>query len=744
MKSALIINGNLRSFEKCYECFERLIEKLDCDIFICISNIKFDLHPYQKNANHFYSDSTLSLEQITSTLNICKNMNNKIKKVCLVDKIEEDNKINNFLHKFDNKKDWMGIDIFKQYYKLNKCVKHIKKYEIENNFKYNYIVKLRFDINVDVNSLPSFPLLEKSFYSTNYSNNSINNIILVSNSIENFEVMCREITTHFFNNYADLSVYQSINSMLYYIFTTNNFNNIQCIDADVNRNYDYCFDTTVTLITCFYNINRDKWLTCSRSVDKYFENAENVLNKLNPIVIFTTQDYVNRCIQIRKKTDINLLYTKIVVIPFEELMYYDKIDKIREIQQNNLNALPYDCRQYPEFCVPEYIIVINNKTTFVKRVSDENIFNSQIFQWIDFGLHPNMFNFNKEIFSQKYFSQIFYKKDKIRIVSFELPKKIYNKIDFYNTHLPTTAASLIGGDANAISQLYKLFQDEFEYMLDNNVMNQEQYILYYLMCENTNFFDYSIINNWNDLCESYFKNKTNIAICMSGHTRTFNECKDNIANNVIKPLIDSGCYINTFFSTWNDSDYCNSIQNLDNFCTEINLENYDSDYFTIQFSSQQYIQYPGLCCHTTASNAASCHYKIADSFSLAEKYSKNNNINYDIIIRIRPDIVYNNIIDIGNIKAALLNDYLYMPFSHGKYTCVTKNLMDHFFYGNVRTMKKTMDAFNNISEFLKIDNPHTVEGFLYNQIINNNIIINRFMLSYGAIRQNNYYEKVYS
>jgi hypothetical protein len=744
MKSALIITGNLRSFENCYKTFEQLIEKLDCDIFICMSNVQFDLHPYQKQINNFYSDCVLTENLINSKLNICKNINNKTKKIFLLDKVEEDNEIiNDYLHKFDNKKEWKGIDIFKQYNKLNKCVDFIKKYEIENNLKYNYIMKTRFDIDININSLPSLPLSEKTFYSNIYSNNLINDICLISNSIDNFEIMCNELNSHFFNNYADINVYQSIHSLLYYIFKSNNFNSIQSISSDVNRTYSSCFDTNITLVTCFYNIGREKWKSCSRSTDKYFENAKNILNKHNPIVIFTTQDYVNRCIEIRKITDINLLYTKIIVIPFEELMYYDKINLIKEIQQNNLKNLSYDCRQYPEFCVPEYIIVINNKINFLKKVSDENIFNSKIFQWVDFGLHHNVYNFNEKLFNEKYFSNIFYKKDKIRIVSFELPKIISNRIEFYNTHSSTVACGLFGGDINAINMLYSLSKNEFEYMLNNNIMNQEQYIYYYLMCQNLKFFDYSIINNWNDLCESYFKNNTKIAICMSGHTRTFNECKDNIANNIIKPLVDSGYYVNTFFSTWDDIDYNNNLQNVNKFCTEVNAENYNSNFFTDNFSTKQYLQYPGLCCHTTSSNAASSHYKIKNSYDLAEKYSEKNKIDYDIIIRIRPDIIYNNMIDIGNIKDALLNDYLYMPNSHGKYTSVTKNIMDHFFYGNINTMKKIINTFNNIPNFLKLDNPHTVEGFLYSQLFENNIIINRFMLSYGVIRKNNNYEKIY-
>ena len=51
MKAALILTGNIRTFEQCIQSFEQLISKYDLDIFICTSNIQNDLHPF---SNHHY------------------------------------------------------------------------------------------------------------------------------------------------------------------------------------------------------------------------------------------------------------------------------------------------------------------------------------------------------------------------------------------------------------------------------------------------------------------------------------------------------------------------------------------------------------------------------------------------------------------------------------------------------------------------------------------------------------------
>ena len=110
----------------------------------------------------------------------------------------------------------------------------------------------------------------------------------------------------------------------------------------------------------------------------------------------------------------------------------------------------------------------------------------------------------------------------------------------------------------------------------------------------------------------------------------------------------------------------------------------------------------------------------------------------------RPDIIYNNIIDIGIIKKSLLNNCIYMPFSHGKYTIVTMYMMDQYFLGNVNTMEKIMLTYENINNIIKTECPHTFEGFLWKQINNNNVNIERFICSYGIMRKNNIYEIIFN
>lgn len=747
MKSALIVTGNLRTFENCIDCFEEIIEKFDCDIFICMSNYQYDLHPYISNTHKCFNENVLTLEQVLRTINGCKNFAKNIKRLELIDKHEENEQFtNDFLPRLNRDKKWIGADIFKQYCKIKNCAEMVTKYERDNNIKYNYVIKTRFDCVCDVNTFPNFPLGEHELHSvSNWSD-----IVFIANDATMISEICDGILSLFLNkSYMDLNVCENVHTMLRHVIISKQYVNKHIV-ANLDRNYDALFDTNVTLVTCFYNINRDKWGNYSRSIDKYFENCKHVLNKKNPIIIFTTEEYNDRCIEIRKKTDKNMAYTKIINIPFEQLMYYDLIERIREIQLGNINNIYPECeRVCPEFCVPEYIVVINNKTNFLKQVATENAYNSTIFQWVDFGLHPNVFDNNANVFDEHYFSNIFYKKDKIRLVSFleATEGTKINRVTLYNSHYSTTSAGLIGGNLRAINELHELSKQEFELMMSNNCMNQEQYIFYYLMCANKNLFDCSIIRNWNDLCNSYFKNRIKVALCMSGHLRSYESCKENINANITSVLKHHGFEVDTFLSTWNNSSYKNNDNEIikNNF-TKVKSEEYDKRVFVEKFSTNQYLQFPGLCGSETASNASSMIYKIGDVFNVMEEYSEQQNKTYDIVFRIRPDITYNGIISVSMLKMCLLNNNvcIYMPLFHGKYESVTKSMMDHYFCGDYNSMKIIMKTYYSISELILTDCPHTGEGFLWKHAQNNNLNIERFQCSYGVVRQNNKYEVVFN
>jgi hypothetical protein len=215
-----------------------------------------------------------------------------------------------------------------------------------------------------------------------------------------------------------------------------------------------------------------------------------------------------------------------------------------------------------------------------------------------------------------------------------------------------------------------------------------------------------------------------VAICISGHLRTFNKCIDNIRENIFNPLRNN-FETDIFLSTWNDVE---EIEYLDK-----DIKVYFEDFFTFNSGSKNYLKYPNLCCITTCDNAKSMWYKCKKVFEMIDD-------TYDIVIRIRPDIIYENEINIDYIKECLLNNKIYMSNFHGKYIEVTKGMMDHFSFGNRKVMSVYMNTFDKIDGYINDNNlTHTAEGFLFESI--KNIEIEYIDYKYSVVR-NDKIEKV--
>lgn len=216
-----------------------------------------------------------------------------------------------------------------------------------------------------------------------------------------------------------------------------------------------------------------------------------------------------------------------------------------------------------------------------------------------------------------------------------------------------------------------------------------------------------------------------IAICISGHIRTFNQCYNNIYSNIIEPL-EHDYTVEVFFSTWNDGSNVES-----DILNKINIK-YDAP-IKFDMKSKNYLKYPRLCCHTTCDNATSMWFKCKSVFEMI-------NSDFDIVFRLRPDIIYHKPIDL-KIISNIESNKIYMANFHGRYEKVTKCMMDHFAFGDYESMKLYMTTYDNIFDYIKSDDiPHTAEGFLYKNL--QNINIHRIEYKYDVMRMNGKIENV--
>jgi hypothetical protein len=141
MKSALLLSGNVRTFERCKENFKNTFG--DIDIFISTYNLKYGYHPIIKSSIGDSNDELLSpdyMSNLFSGLNV---------KSVLIENIDEATALidgeNSKLHpSMQNIHSSYG-----QCRKLKQATDLVIDYEMRMGFKYDNLIRARFDLVYD-------------------------------------------------------------------------------------------------------------------------------------------------------------------------------------------------------------------------------------------------------------------------------------------------------------------------------------------------------------------------------------------------------------------------------------------------------------------------------------------------------------------------------------------------------------------------------------------------------------------
>lgn len=139
-------------------------------------------------------------------------------------------------------------------------------------------------------------------------------------------------------------------------------------------------------------------------------------------------------------------------------------------------------------------------------------------------------------------------------------------------------------------------------------------------------------------------------------------------------------------------------------------------------------KYNGLRGETNIHNMT-CHFiNKGRVFTLLEKYVNETNIEYDIIISLRIDLIFYTPFIFNNIE----ENTIYIPEG---YDHIENAINDQIAYGNINVMKKYMNIFLNSIYLLNMQQciPHP-EKLTLSNIIFNKLNIFRFYLSYAIER----------
>jgi hypothetical protein len=232
---------------------------------------------------------------------------------------------------------------------------------------------------------------------------------------------------------------------------------------------------TTTIVSGFIaNVSKNP----SLSVEKYIEYGKFLLNNPNPKVIFIDKETYNSFF---KDDDLKSRYknTTFIKINQEELYLYKYVDKITNFTLKSCN---------PNKDTFDYLFVQNNKTEWVREAIQMNIYKTDQYIWMDFGIYQMIKNeseLNEGITSmtKKYY-------DNLRIASckyrdYTVSYNVYEIITW------TFAGSVFGGHKDALIKFADLVKNEvIKTIEEKHTIMWEINIWYLVKLKHIELFDF--------------------------------------------------------------------------------------------------------------------------------------------------------------------------------------------------------------------------------------------------------------
>lgn len=214
-----------------------------------------------------------------------------------------------------------------------------------------------------------------------------------------------------------------------------------------------------------------------------------------------------------------------------------------------------------------------------------------------------------------------------------------------------------------------------------------------------------------------------IALCLSGHFRSFSNTKQSLLRH-LNNLND----VDVFISTWKDlglstaykkDNYSNLNTNIEYLFKDIlnpKLLVVEDNSIIAEYKRKIDIAAPHLMnVPKHPSNMWAMFYKIFGANELCKSYALKNNINYDYVIRSRPDLIYFTDL-INDIKSDHLN--VARMYSSHNWTC------DQIAVANPEIMDIYANAVHHVIDYLAEGKEYYPEKFLFNYLHQFNIPIN--------------------
>lgn len=261
---------------------------------------------------------------------------------------------------------------------------------------------------------------------------------------------------------------------------------------------------TPTIVTAFFDIGRDSWEGpglphyLKRTQEYYFECFERLLKLQNHIVVFTSNDLMDKFEEYNQKSNITIIGLQ----DWRRDIWPEFFEPIHNIHRNpkyqKMIATPWN----PEYWSVDYVMVNMLKTYFVNYAIEAHLIPTDLVAWIDFGyakkdedVPSTVWNYNFDPEKIHFFS----KKKVVPPHMDVIPIIISNDVWITGCHI-------VAGKKPWRNLLEYVYQN-IHTLIQNNLIDDDQTILYMSYCLNPDLFVihkieendwFCIFRNWNN------------------------------------------------------------------------------------------------------------------------------------------------------------------------------------------------------------------------------------------------------
>lgn len=249
----------------------------------------------------------------------------------------------------------------------------------------------------------------------------------------------------------------------------------------------------VTIVTSLYDINRKE--LDGRSWDTYLEWFGKTLELKSPMVIFvdsSTADFVEKC---RAG-----LPTKIIVESLEKSPYYHLKERIDSIISSPEYPFRVKDANRIECKSSLYNIVQFSKFSWVEKAAEMDLFGTDLFLWLDAGISRFFgslgISTDIEYPGKDSLAEIGNLEDKIYLQMFmssypDLPCATDISEDYLRDNRSYITGGIFMASKKSIGKIKeRVDQVLFDLMLNNQIINNEQIVLGYLIKKDTEMFSF--------------------------------------------------------------------------------------------------------------------------------------------------------------------------------------------------------------------------------------------------------------